>query len=211
MPDLLVFQMNRIALVLAISVAACRSAHRIGPPDTIARAADGRVAFIRPTPGRLVSTSLGDEQATELWIADADGAHARRLLTGAAADSVEHGLAAMSSPQFSPDGRRIYFLSRAWVTSDAVHAVDVATGREWFVAPGNSLVIIPRGPWAGCLLVGQHRYRPNEGGSYEWTWLLATNGQEIALAASDSDDADRRIATWMNGEIPDGAFRASRA
>lgn len=99
-------------------------------PDTgLARANDGRVAFVRATPGRLVSTSLGDEQVTELWVANADGSHARRLLTGASGDSVERTIAAMSSPQFSPDGRRIYFLSRAWVTSDAVHAVDVATGR----------------------------------------------------------------------------------
>jgi hypothetical protein len=177
----------------------------------LARAADGRVAFVRATPEYLVPTSLGDEQATELWIANADGTHARRLVTGAAADSAEHTLASMSSPRFSPDGRRIYFLSRAWATSDAVHAVDIATGREWFVAPGNSLAIIPRGPLAGCLLVGQHRYRPNEGGSYDWTWLLASNGQEIALAASDSAGADRRLAQWMNGNIPDEALRASRS
>jgi hypothetical protein len=177
------------------------------PDAGLARASDGRVAFIRATPNHLVSTSLVDEQATELWIADADGAHARRLLTGASADSVERVLAAMSSPLFSLDGRRVYFLSRAWVTSDEVHAVDVATGREWFVAPGNSLAIIPRGPLAGCLLVDQHRSWPNDGGSYDWTWLLTSNGQEITLAATDSAGADKRLAAWMSGNIPDGAFR----
>lgn len=205
-------QLTRFAFALAFCLVACRNPDRVRLPDTgLARASDGHVAFVRATPNHLVSTSLGDEQATELWIANADGAHARRLLTGASADSVEHTLAAMSSPRFSPDGRRIYFLSRAWVTSDAVHAVDIGTGHEWFVAPGNSLTIIPRGPLAGCLLVDQHRYWPNEGGSYDWTWLLTSNGQEITIAATDSEGAEGRLAAWMNGTIPDGAFRASRA
>jgi hypothetical protein len=204
-------QVNRFAFALLIGVAACRNTERLRLPDTgVARSPDGRVAFIRPTPGRLVSTSLGDAQATELWIADADGANARRLVVGAPADSVEHALAAFSSPRFSPDGRRVYFLSRAWVTSDAVHAVDVATGRERFVAPGNSLDVISRGPLAGCLIVGQHRYRPNEGGSFDWSWILDADGREVALAATDSDDADRRLAIWRNGGIPDSALSPPR-
>ena len=204
--------MKRCAYIFALGVAACRSAQVTSLPQTgLARAPDGRVAFIRPTPNRVVATSLGGEQATELWIANADGTHARRLVSGHAADSLEHSLAALSSPQFSPDRHRIYFLSRAWVTSDAVHAVDVASGREWFIAPGNTLAIIPRGPLAGCLLVSQHRYRPNERGAYDWTWLLGSDGHEIALAASDSADVDRRLALWMSGQVPDGALRPSRA
>ena len=197
---------KRLLLVLVAGLAACHHPVRLALPDSgIARAPDGRVAFVRPTPHDSIPTSLGMEQATELWIADADGGHPRRLVRGSAGKTVERSLAAMSSPQFSPDGRRIYFLSRAWVTSDAVHAVDVASGREWYVAPGNSVAVIPRGPLAGCLLAGQHRYRPDAGGSTNWTWLLATGGQEIALAATDSAGADRRVATWMSGRIPDGA------
>jgi hypothetical protein len=180
------------------------------PDAGIARASNGYVAFIRATPERLVATSLGDEQATELWIAKADGTEARRLVVGVAAGRIERALAALSSPRFSPDGRRIYFLSRAWVTSDAVHAVEVASGREWFVTPGNSLEVIPSGPLAGCLLVSQHRYWPNEGGSYDWTWLLASSGHEIALAAPDSDAAERRLVTWMGGVIPPGTLQESR-
>src|SRR3954471_17284836 len=110
-------------LVFALAIIVCGSP-RATPAQDSTRGPDGRIAWIRATPDKLVATSLGNEQATELWIADSSGAHARRLVTGRAADSVEHALAALSSPRFSPDGRRIYFLSRAWVTSDAVHAVD---------------------------------------------------------------------------------------
>ena len=197
---------KRLVWALLAGAAACHHPARLSFPDTgVAHAPGGRVALVRPTPHDTVPTSLGEEQATELWIADSDGGHARRLVRGSAGKTVEHSLAALSSPQFSPDGRRIYFLSRAWVTSDAVHAVDVASGREWYVAPGNSVAVIPRGPLAGCLLVGQHRYRPDAGGSTNWTWLLATGGQEIALAATDSAGADRRVAAWMSGRIPDDA------
>jgi hypothetical protein len=204
-------QLKQILCVLTLSVVACRPPERIALPDTnLARASDGRVAFIRATPNQLVSTSLGDEQATELWIADSDGTHARRLVSGVSSDSVEHTLASMSSPVFSIDGNRVYFLSRAWVTSDAVHAVDVSTGREWFVAPGNSLAVIPRGPFAGCLLVSQHRYRPNDEGAYDWTWLLSSSGKEITVAAADSAGADRRLETWMSGSVPADAFAGDR-
>jgi hypothetical protein len=196
--------------IFAVTVVACHSATAIPLPGTgVVHAANGRVAFIRPTPDRLVPTSLGEEQATELWVANADGTGARRLVVGRAADSIEHALAAFSSPHFSPDGRRLYFLSRAWVTSDAVHAVDIESGREWFVAAGNSLAVIPQGPFAGCLLVRQHRYRPTEDRSVNWTWLLGTNGQELALAASDADETDQRLAAWLGGSIPAGAFPAS--
>lgn len=209
-PKRRISEMRRFIGIIALALGACRSANTIRLPDTgVAHSPDGRVAFIRATPDRLVPTSVGEEQATELWIANADGTAARRLVAGRAADSVERTLAALSSPQFSPDGRRVYFLSRAWVTSDAVHAVDVATGHEWFVAPGNSLAIIPRGPLAGCLLVSQHRYWPNEGRSYDWTWLLGSIGQTLARAASDSDDSDARLAAWLGGTIPEGAFGAS--
>ncbi len=203
-------QAQRFALAFALALMGCSARARVQLPTTeLARASDGRVAFIRPTPDHMVSTSLGDAQATELWIADADGSHARRLVSGAAADSVERAVAAMSSPQFSLDGRRIYFLSRAWVTSDAVHVVDVATGEEHFVAPGNSLAIIPRGALAGCLLVGQHRYRKDADGSYDWTWLLGSDGHEIAPAATDSAGAEQRLAMWMSGSIPAGALPGS--
>lgn len=174
----------------------------------VARAATGHVAFIRATPDHLVPTALGDAEATELWIEDADGSHPHRLVVGTAADSVEHSLAAFSSPRFSLDGRRLYFLSHAWVTSDAVHVVDVASGRESFVAPGNALEVILRGPFAGCLLVAQHRYRENGGGSSDSAWIIDPHGRTIALADASSD-AQIQLTIWRDGRVPDAALQAS--
>jgi Tol biopolymer transport system component len=157
----------------------------------------------------MVETTLGQVDATELWIADPDGSNSRRLVGSAASDTVERALAHFSSPAFSPDGRRIYFLSRAWATSDAVHAVDVNTGREWFVADGNSLEVVPRGEFAGCLLVEQHRYRGADSGSYDWTWLLTSNGKTLHVAAKDTaPDVDPLIG-WRRAHIPATASGSS--
>lgn len=160
------------------------------------------VAYVKPTPQRLVRTSLGEEQATELWISSADRSHERKLVEGAHSDSAALSLADFSSPAFSPDGKRIYFLSSAWVTSKAVHEVDVETGRERYVTAGNTLEVIPRGEFAGCLLVAQHRYRQGENGSYDWIWVLGPDGSEVARAADDSDDSARQLADWTRANIP---------
>jgi len=159
------------------------------------------IAFIRPTPGRMVLTALGPEEATELWIAKADGSQARRLVVGGTATGGGAPMAALSDPVFSPDATRLYFLSRAGVTSSAIHVVDIATRQERFVALGNTVEVISRGAYAGCLLVEQHRYR-SEGGSYDWYWVLGTNGHELTLAASDASDAEERLSDWRRGDIP---------
>jgi len=151
-------------------------------------APNGRtVAFIRGTPGDSVNTALEHEETTELWIIGVDGSNARRLVRGRAADDPKQALAALQDPHFSPDGRRIYFLSTAWVTSAAVHSVDVATGAERFVVPGNSLDVVPSGRFAGHLLVGQHRYFLG-GGSYDWIWLITPEGRDVG-PVGESDEA----------------------
>ncbi|MBV9772638.1 MAG: PD40 domain-containing protein [Gemmatimonadetes bacterium] len=140
---------------------------------------DGRmVAFVHATPGDSVDTALGREEATSLWVVGTDGSGARVLARGRGAESPERTLALFQAPWFSPDGRRVYFLSSAWATSGAVHAVELASGRERFVAAGNSLEVVPSGRYAGDLLVEQHRYFL-AGGSYDWVWLLTPEGKDV--------------------------------
>ncbi len=120
------------------------------------------IAYVKGTPSRTVSTGAGDAEATELWLVRRDGSGARRILEGREAAAPESTLANLSSLRFSPDGSTIYFLSEAWATSGAVHAVSLNTGHERYICPGNSLRVLPNGQ----LLVNQHRYHPR-GGSYE--------------------------------------------
>jgi hypothetical protein len=136
------------------------------------------VAFVRRTPRVMVEGSMGPEEATELWVVRTDGTGARRLVRGRAGERMERMLAGFSDPAFSPDGRRVYFLSSAWATSRAVHAVEIATGAERYVCPGNSLEVVPRGRFAGHLVVSQHRYFVG-GGSYDWLWLVTPQGRDV--------------------------------
>jgi dipeptidyl aminopeptidase/acylaminoacyl peptidase len=146
---------------------------------------DGRtVAFIRRMPGDSVDGPYGWEEATALWIISADGSDARMLVRARSADEPREVLAGFQHPRFSPNGRQIYFISSAWVTSGAVHAVEVASGCERFVAPGNTLEVVPSGTYAGHLIVAQHRYFI-AGGSYDWLWLLTSQGREVGPLGED--------------------------
>ena len=127
-----------------------------------------RVVFVR-----------GDTAHAELWIVDGGGGLPRRLVAARPADEPRANLTRISYPQFSPDGRTVYFLTDAWVTSGAVHAVEVATGRVRYVCPGNSLEVVPRGEHAGHLMVSQHRYFIGGSGSYDWYWLVTPEGRDV--------------------------------
>ena len=133
---------------------------------------DGRsVAFVRGGDGAR-------PDASELWIVAVGGGGERRLLPERPSDEPRENLTGFDNPQFSPDGRTIYVLTAAWVTSGAVHAVEPGTGRVRYVCPGNSLEVVPRGEYAGHLVVSQHRYFVSDG-SYDWYWLLTPDGREV--------------------------------
>lgn len=159
---------------------------------------DGRrVAFIRGTPGDSVETATGYGETTELWTIRVDGSDARRWVRGRASDEPARALAQLRTPQWSPDGQRVYFQSSAWVTSGAVHALDLAAGTERFVAPGNSLEVVPRGEFAGHLLVEQHRYFL-AGGSYDWIWLLTPDGRAVDPVGEDETAIEEFRAMYVD-------------
>ena len=87
------------------------------------------VVFVRGTPGRKVQAAYADVEATELWTVRVDGTHARLRVRGKSSKTVQETVAGIESPKFSSDGTRIYFLGVGWVTSGAVHVIDLNSGR----------------------------------------------------------------------------------
>jgi SIR2-like domain/WD40-like Beta Propeller Repeat len=142
------------------------------------------VAFVRSTPDQTVDPGVGDAEATELWTVRVVGTAAQMRVRGSEGETRETTLAGFSAPQFSPDGRQIYFLSQAWVTSRAVHVMDLDTGGVRFVCPGNSLEVILRGESAGHLMVSQHQDFLG-GGSYDWLWLITPDGRGVGPIRGD--------------------------
>ncbi|MDD4945586.1 MAG: hypothetical protein PHQ73_01720 [Gallionella sp.] len=122
----------------------------------------------------------GDDSAetSELWLMRADGSGRRRLTAVAASDDPQGDLSRVSNPAFSPDGGTLYFMARAWATSDAIHAVELASGKQRFLCDGNSLDVITAGRLTGHLIVEKHKY-PSNGPAYDAQWLISPQGREI--------------------------------
>ena len=136
-----------------------------------------RVVFVRGTPGQTINTGAGDVEAKEIWVIDRAGENPQLLVRGRADDDLKKVLAGLSRPQFSPDDRQVFFLSSAYATSDAVHAVTLGTKETAFISDGNSLTVVPSGRYRGYLLVSKHKYRRT--GSYDDYWLLTARGREV--------------------------------
>ncbi|HET6229789.1 MAG TPA: hypothetical protein VFE05_06885 [Longimicrobiaceae bacterium] len=182
-----------LAVVLALAPAA-QTAHaqiarapavglaRIQDPhddDSTAWSPDGRLrAEVRRT-GPAFTGTQSDAIRAELWIVDTRTGTARLLVRGHASDDPHTRLVGLNTPRFSPDGRRVYFSADGWVTSGAIHAADVATGRTRYVAPGTLLGVVRGGSHAGQLVAAQHRYFA-QGGSFDWAWLLTPQGADVA-------------------------------
>lgn len=142
---------------------------------------DGRWAvYVRAVRGAKINTGAGDADPNQLWLLDTATGKTTRLVAGNADSDVRQILAGLNNPVFSADGRQVFFLSSAWATSDAVHAVALGTRRVRFVCDGNSVEVVRRGRHRGRLIVGKHKYHPDGRGAYDAFWLVSPQGQEIA-------------------------------
>jgi hypothetical protein len=133
------------------------------------------VAFIRTTKKAVRDL---DPDWTELWIGDCATGKARLLLGTKPSKTPEHDLTSFNDVAFSLNGGYVYVLSTAWVTSDAVHQVNIKTGKEKFITGSNTLQVIRNGPYAGYLLLQKHEYyTTGEGGSYDPTYVYRPDGK----------------------------------
>lgn len=151
---------------------------------------DGKlIAFIRGTPGTIIATGSGDEEATELWIVGADGRKPTMLIRGRESKEkdMQKVIAGIAGAQFSPDGHFLYFVSSAWAVSGAVHVIDLATHKERFFTDGSGLEVVPNGDYKGCLLIQKHKYFIG-GGSYDWFWLIKPDGKEVGPVGEDTQN-----------------------
>ena len=114
----------------------------------------------------------------ELRQINVDGSGDKLLLKGRKGDG-KHQLCDFRQKQFSSDGRRLYFLSPGWATSDALHVLDTRSGEDRFVTPANDLLVLSFCPnkYKDDLVVLAHRYFA-VGGSYDWYWLYDAAGKK---------------------------------
>jgi len=156
------------------------------------------VAFIRksnedaydPIGGRNDARNL---KADQIWTIDIAGKNERMLVRDRNSEVSNNkdwkgedviGLIPDASLQFSPNGETIYFLTQAWVISNALHAVSVDGSSERFITDANSLKVLTRGKYIGDLVISQHRYFLT-GGSYDWYYLVTPKGELVGPLGDD--------------------------
>ena len=163
---------------------------------------DGRcIAFIRKSKNQSYLSVGGEEDykgdeilADQIWAVDLSTGKERLLVSdrmpgkGDVTKELERTIAHIDDDSlcFSPDGSDLYFISSAWVTSGALHVVNLRAGKEHFIAAANSVEVVQSGEYAGHLIVNQHRYFLGTG-SFDWYWLLDSKGREIGPVGECQD------------------------
>ena len=123
-------------------------------------------------------------------------ASSKVLLVNRPSDEPEKNLTGFRNLTLSPDNKTLYFSTDAWATSGAVHALNIATKKVSFVAPGNLVCVVLAGQFQGDLVIGQHRYFV-QGGSYNGIWLYNPSGKELGLVSLE-EDVPKDCATLGN-------------
>ena len=145
------------------------------------------IVFVRAVTGEPIATGSDRVEPTELWQVSVIGKEAKKLLGCRRSGEPKQVVAAFHDLQFSTDGKTVFFVTPAWATSGAVHAIDRATGKERFVCAGDNLEVIRSGDYRDCLLLQQHRYFVG-GSSYDWFWVFRPNGVEVGPVGEDPKD-----------------------
>lgn len=114
------------------------------------------VVFVRRTHDHMIKTFRAPVDGNELWIASADGSSApRRVLVGHPGGfkiGPKMVLADLVAPQFSPDGKRIYFVAGIRATEAAIYMLDLASGKATFLYSGLGMEVIKAGERRGFLI-----------------------------------------------------------
>jgi Tol biopolymer transport system component len=154
-----------------------------------------QVAFLR-TNEQATDTGLnapqGGRPQIDLWISNLDGSNSRPLVAGVGTQAPETNLTDIDAVAFSPDGKTLYFDTAAWLTSPAVHSVDIASGKQHLVTNGWLNHVVRAGRYKGDLVVMQHRHFVGSG-TYNWYWLFSPDGKELGpIGPTEADPWDVR-------------------
>lgn len=175
--------------------AEARQLTRLGQDSQPALSLDGqRIVFVRK---RARSNPLiAEEESNDLWMMDANGEHARVLVSAHPDAEMEKSLTEFNNPLFGLDGSTVYFSCAAWATSNSIHRVNWLQGQPVFITDGNSLALVPSGKYAGYLIVFKHKYR-KAGGADDAYWLVSPQGKDLRRIGDEEKHVQkflRRIA-----------------
>lgn len=138
-----------------------------------------KIAFVRTGNEIVPATCDADTRyGNQVWIYDFSTKKERLLVANNfKCDEPKKKIIDPTDLCFSPANKSLYFITSAWTTSGALHKVDINNAHQHYIAPANEFEIVSKGENKGDLIVYQHRYFVG-GGSYDWYWLLNSEGKE---------------------------------
>ncbi len=151
-----------------------------------------KVVYLKKKPNKPLTEDDQKYELWELWLSDIYGKDAHRLLEARPDDDPKKNLTYFNSLAFSPDSKQLYILTTAWATSNALHVLDLASGKEHFITDADDVLVISKGRYANHLVVMKHKYF-KQGGSYDYYWLITPQGKELKMVGEDKPQAERFI------------------
>ena len=153
------------------------------------------IVFARQVWGETADTHVPVVTESEIRVTPVDGkTQGRRLFSRPAGDAEwQHVL---DAPAFSPDGRRVYFMSDFAATSGALWKLDLSTGHARMLIPGAiGYIVVQKGSRRGSLIV-QRRSVCNGGTvDHETFWhacypfyLFTADGRVVRRIADERAD-----------------------
>jgi hypothetical protein len=186
---------------LAFSAAAAATSESLADP--LPPRVPGPAKGVHDEDGNLVVTtadgrSIRLTSTGDLYLAELDGSAPEVLVRDDPARSVlENGeypwLSGLTSPEFFPDWKHAT-ISVPDGRGEAILDVDIASKRVRWInsAFGWKHVLVPRGPYAGDLILYKHRYYVGKAGTYDQCWLVdgRTGTWKINLTSVDHECDD---------------------
>ena len=149
-----------------------------------------RIIFVRRTPEAKIATGAGLLDTNELWVADTTaGGDTHRILAGhqEKVDSDRLSLAGFSSPKFSTDARRVYFLAQIAATSEHLFMLDLRSQQVHFICRALAVEVLHSGKYAGFLIVLKDIPRVMPGHVCRY-WLLNPDGKDVGEIGEKESD-----------------------
>lgn len=101
------------------------------------------------------------------------------LINGDKFLNVFNVISGISAPVFSLNDDKVFFMSAAWVTSNAIFSIDLNTEQLSYITDGNNLGVLKSGEFKGEIVVLKHKYFKNAAGSYDHYFVIDDNGSEV--------------------------------
>lgn len=155
-----------------------------------------KVVFIREFPTSVKEAESEEPTESQIILIDIASQRETILVQGCKSDGKSSsptdyynsekypfdGLCNLMNPQFSPDGKRVYFESTAWVVSNAVHYYDLEKKKIFLFQVGSLNLIQADGNVSINI-----SYTLKHGGRCWQDWLYSPEGKPIKALSEESN------------------------